>query len=49
MEYSRQYRYKNGEVYVEFMTEQEKNELLQCVIDFGYVDTDNIKQLNERK
>lgn len=41
--------HKDPEVYVKYMTE-EKNKLLQCAIDFGYVDTDNInEQVGETK
>lgn len=36
--------HKDGESYVEYLTEQEKNKILQCAIDFGYVDTDNINE-----
>lgn len=37
--------HKDCEVHVKYMTEEDKNKILQCAIDFGYVDTDNIKQL----
>ena len=36
--------YKDHEVYVKCMTEEDKNKLLQCAIDFGYIDTDNINE-----
>lgn len=41
--------HKDREVYVKDMTEEDKNKLLQCAIDFGYVDTDNVKQLIQKQ
>ena len=42
--------HKDGESYVEYPTKQEKNKILQCAIDFGYVDTDNInEQVGEKQ
>ena len=37
--------HKDREVYVKYITEEDKNKILQCCVDFGYVDTDNVKQL----
>ena len=37
--------HKDHEVYVKYVTEEDKNKILQCAIDFGYVDTDNINKL----
>ena len=37
--------HKDRGVRVKYMTEKDKNKILQCAIDFGYVDTDNIQRL----
>ena len=37
--------HKDREIHVKYITEEDKNKILQCAIDFGYVDTDNVKQL----
>ena len=41
--------HKDREAYVKYITEENKNKILQCAIDFGYVDTDKVKQLIQQQ